>query len=204
MDPRLVRLVLKSMSPDAFEELVFALVLVEEPSARRLMPSDVGRDIVVEGPAGELAWQAKHHVSGIDWSKCRESLAKAVEHRDPKQVTFVFPLDLTGSKEPGLKGLRKDFPNVEIPEPWGASTLVEKLRANPEIRRHHIDRVIGVDHQFAQESWARGAALKEAGTCKRKPRSKVHSRYSSSPTRRPRRRLQWRPATGLEHLSCSR
>jgi hypothetical protein len=161
MDPRLIRFVLASMSSDAFEELVFALVLAKEPSARRLKPPDVGRDIVVEAPAGELAWQAKHHASGIQWGKCRESLEKALEHRDPKRVTFVFPTDLTGSKEPGLVTLRRDFPQVEIPEPWGASTLVEMLRDSPGIRRDHIDRVIGIDHQFERESWERGAALKE-------------------------------------------
>jgi hypothetical protein len=149
------------MSSDAFEELVFALVLVEEPSARRLQPPDVGRDIVVEGSTGEVAWQAKHHASGIEWGKCRESLEKALKHREPQRLTFVFPIDVSGSKEPGLKKLRDDFRELEIPEPWGASTLVEKLRANPNVRRHHIDRVIGVDHQFARESWERGAALKE-------------------------------------------
>lgn len=71
-----------------------------------------------------------------------------VEYRDPKQLTFVFPVDLTGSREAGLKDLRKDFSNVEIPEPWGASRLVEKLRDSPEVRQDHIDRMIGVDHQI--------------------------------------------------------
>lgn len=163
MRARLLELAIEAMGPDDFENLVFALVRVDEPTARQLRPPDVGRDTVVPATDGqrERAWQAKHHTSGIRWRKCEESLKTALEHRNPEEVTFVFPVNMNAGEEPGLEDLRRRYPQVRLPEPWTLGTLREKLAEHPEIRREHIDKVIGVDHEFAEKMFERGAALKE-------------------------------------------
>lgn len=153
------------MDPRAFEDLVFALVRAEHPSAIQLRPPDAGRDTIVPaaGDRRERAWQAKHHTSGIKWSDCEASLKTAVESRDPEEVTFVFPLDLTEGKEEGLKELRGLYAEdkVRVADPWFAATLRETLLANPDIREAHIDRVLSLGEGYAQEMFRRGASLSE-------------------------------------------
>ena len=163
MDPRLLELAIQAMTPAAFEDLVFALVRAEEQTARQLNPPDAGRDTIVPATdeQRERAWQAKHHVSGIAWGKCEESLKRALEERDPETVTFVFPVNMTEGKEEGLGDLRRRYPEVDLPEPWTLGTLREKLADASDIRRHHIDRVIGVDQEYALKMLSRGAALRE-------------------------------------------
>lgn len=163
MDPRLLELAILAMDSRDFEDLVFALVLVDEPSARQLRPPDAGRDTIVPAAAGrkERGWQAKHHTTGPDWGKCEESLTTALAQRDLEELTFAFPVNMTAGQEGGLEGLRRRHPDVALPEPWTMGTLREKLARHPEIRRDHIDRKIGVDHEFAREMFERGAALKE-------------------------------------------
>lgn len=162
MKRSLLELALLAMSSTEFEDLAYALVSAEHPQARRLKPPDGGRDTIVAPTTdeGELVWQVKHHTKEINWSKCRASLKKATEKREPARFTFVFPLDMTETKEPGLQTLRADFPDVEIVEPWGASAIAERLNSHDDIRRSHIDSVIGVDHQFAERMLERGAELK--------------------------------------------
>lgn len=163
MNPRLIELVILAMDSRAFEDLLFSLVRAEEPTARQLKPPDAGRDTIVPTTKTrrEQAWQAKHHTSGISWSKCEESLKQSIEKRDPETVTFVFPVNMTEGKEEGLKELRKRYPKVDLPEPWTMATLLEKLAATPDIRRQHIDAAIGVDHKFAQEMLEKGTQLRE-------------------------------------------
>jgi hypothetical protein len=162
MNSELVRLALLAMSAQQFEDLVYALVRVDEPSARQLTPPDAGRDTIVAGIDGERerAWQVKHHTDGINWAKCRKSLRDAVDKRDPAEVTFVFPVNMTEGKESGLEELRTDFPQVDLPEPWTLGTLREELNKHPEIRRKHIDDVVGLDHEFARQMFERGAQLR--------------------------------------------
>ena len=162
MNPELIRLALLMMSAQQFEDLVYALVYVDEPSARQLKPPDAGRDTIVPATENERerVWQAKHHTGGINWTKCRESLEKALEERDPSEVTFVFPVNMTEGKEQGLKDLRSEFPQVELHEPWTLGTLREKLNRHGEIRRAHIDVIVGLDHEFAREMFERGAGLR--------------------------------------------
>ena len=47
VNPAIIRAALEAMGPDAFEDLNFALVLVDHPSARQLRAPDGGRDTVV-------------------------------------------------------------------------------------------------------------------------------------------------------------
>ncbi|MGI8414567.1 MAG: hypothetical protein ACR2QA_19175 [Solirubrobacteraceae bacterium] len=163
MNPELIRFALLAMDAYRFEDLVYALVQIDEPTARQLKPPDAGRDTIVPAAGGqsERVWQAKHHTDAINWKKCRESLEQALSKRDPGEVTFVFPINMTEGKEQGLIDLRADFQQVTIPEPWTLGTLREKLIRHPEIRRAHIDAVVGFDHDFAREMLERGARLRE-------------------------------------------
>src|SRR4051812_7253621 len=104
LNPRSIDMALTLMDARAFEDLVFALVRAEHPTAMQLTPPDAGRDTVVPGAGGrrERAWQAKHHTAGIKWSDCEASLNTAVKDRDPEEVTFVFPVMMTEGKEAGL------------------------------------------------------------------------------------------------------
>lgn len=162
MNRRLVELVILEMDSQAFEDLVFSLVHAEEPAARQLKPPDAGRDTIVGADEnhGELVWQVKHHTSGINWSKCEKSLKDSIEKRNPEVVTFVFPVNMTEGKEAGLTNLRERYPRVRLPEPWTMSVLLEKLDNEPEIRRHHIDKRVGVDEELAQKMLERGAELR--------------------------------------------
>jgi hypothetical protein len=61
---REIKAAIEVMDPDAFEDLTFALVLVDHPSARQLRAP-------ANAKHGELAYQGKHHTDGINWNKCR-------------------------------------------------------------------------------------------------------------------------------------
>ncbi len=155
---RLVEMAIGAMSDRDFEDLVFALVRAEDNRARQLGPPDAGRDTIVPLDDGtELVWQAKHHMSGIDWGKCEESLVRALGERDPREITFVFPVRMTAGKEPGLADLRERYNQVTIKEPWTISVLREKLREHDEIRRELIDRRIGIDELYVRHLLERAA-----------------------------------------------
>ena len=159
--PKVIGQGLQMMDDRAFEDLVFALVRVDHPEARQLTPPDAGRDVIVpaSGTSREIAFQVKHHTSGIDWGKCEDSLKQALKMRDPESLTFVFPVNMTEGKEPGLQDLRARYSNVTLPEPWTLASLREKLLAHPDIRRNHIDNVLGLDHEYAVEMLERGSKL---------------------------------------------
>lgn len=155
---RLVEMAIEKMDPRQFEDLVYALVVVEHPNARQLKPPDMGRDTVVDlGDGTELVWQAKHHASGISWSKCEESLVRALGARKPREVTFVFPVAMTEGKEAGLEDLRRRYPQVELPEPWTLPTLRSLLAKADDVRRELIDRPIGIDVLHVQAMLERAA-----------------------------------------------
>jgi hypothetical protein len=159
---RLVEMAIGAMSDRDFEDLVYALVRAEDDRARQLGPPDAGRDTVVPLDDGtELVWQAKHHTSGIDWAKCEESLIRALEQRQPREITFVFPVKMTAGKEPGLADLRERYDQVTINEPWTLPSLREKLREHDEIRRELIDRRIGIDELYVRHLLERAAERDE-------------------------------------------
>jgi hypothetical protein len=111
MEPELVDLMVKARGWDAFENLVFALVRADEPTARQLRPPDGGRDTIVPANEdhGELVWQAKRYTTRIYWDKCEKSLNKALEKRSPEEFTFVFAVNLSENDEDKLAELRKKY-----------------------------------------------------------------------------------------------
>lgn len=154
-----------AMSPGDFEDLVFALVRCEHDRARQLGPPDAGRDTIVPLDDGtELTWQAKHHTAGIDWGKCEESLQTALRERQPREITFVFPVKMTATKESGLAELRERYRQVRICEPWTLPDLRAKLAEADDVRRELIDRAIGVDELHVRELLERAAARDEVST----------------------------------------
>ncbi len=164
MNPELIKMGLIAMGPDGFEDVTFALVLVDHPSARRLRAPDGGRDTVVPATddAGEHAYQAKHHTDRISWSKCRKSVEDAMARPEPPEViTFVFPVDLTAKDEENFGKLKEDHPTVTFEEPWGLSRLRELLERSSVVRREHIEAMFPVDQGYAQRMLERGAALRE-------------------------------------------
>ncbi len=151
------------MSPTDFEDLVFALVRADDNRAEQLGPPDAGRDTIIRlAGGGELVWQAKHHTSGIDWNKCEDSLKTALKLRDPREVTFVFPVKMTATKEPGLEDLRARYPQVAICKPWTLPDVRDKLADAPDVRRELIDRRIGIDELHVRELVERAAKHEQA------------------------------------------
>jgi hypothetical protein len=114
MNPRLVDIVLKEMDPQEFEDLVYALVRADEPTAIQLRPPDAGRDTIVPAiqDQGERVWQAKRHGSGIDWAKCEQSIKTALEKRKPSEITLVFPVNMTDTDHAKLEMLRERRPEL--------------------------------------------------------------------------------------------
>ena len=160
---QLVEMAIQAMSSSEFEDLVFALVRIEDDRAEQLGPPDAGRDTIVRPPeGGELVWQAKHHAAGIDWGKCEESLKTALAERDPREVTFVFPVKMNATKEPGLQNLRDRYPQVTITKPWTLPDLRAKLVDAEDVRRELIDRPIGVDELHVRQMLERAAARDQA------------------------------------------
>ncbi len=164
MNPAIIKAAIEVMGPDAFEDLTFALVVLDHPGARQMRAPDGGRDVVVDPNEdhGELACQVKHHTDGISWSKCRKSVEDAIAREQPPEViAFVFPVNLTATDEQHFKKLKKDFRKVTFEEPWGLGSLRERLATEPDVRREHIEAVFPIDQDYAQRVLERGAQLRD-------------------------------------------
>jgi hypothetical protein len=160
---KLVEMAIQAMSSSEFEDLVFALVRIEDPRAEQLGPPDAGRDTIVRLPEGdELVWQTKQHTTGIDWGKCEESLKTALANRKPREVTFVFPVKLNATKEPGLADLRERYSQVTITKPWTLPDLRARLVEADDVRRELIDRAIGIDELHVRQMLERAAERDQA------------------------------------------
>jgi hypothetical protein len=120
-----------SQSPEEFEELCFALVRAEFDDVVRLAAPDQGLDCLLFASDGAAArgWQAKRFTGSIAWGQCRDSLARAIEHHDPRRVTFCFARDLTGPQHRlFVKHLVTPHPSLTV-DYWAASELAARLNS---------------------------------------------------------------------------
>jgi hypothetical protein len=164
MKPQLVDMTVTAMDPQAFEDLVFALVRDDEDTAYQTRPPDGGRDTVVPANAdrGELVWQAKRYTGEIYWQACGKSVEKALKDHTPAEITLVFAVNLSEKDETKLEELREQFAGrVTLPDPWTLGTLREMLARKSDIRREHLERPWGIHHDFERASLERLAGLKE-------------------------------------------
>src|SRR5687767_8844940 len=92
---QLLRVQLKVMPPERFEQLVLELVRSEYADARRLQHPDGGADTLrpAAGSRKAWVWQAKRYGSAINWDECENSLVTAIKRWEPGRVTFVFARD---------------------------------------------------------------------------------------------------------------
>lgn len=89
-------------SDDDFDELTYRLILLEHPRAVKMAAPDGGLDTLLPLPGRdgyERGWQAKRYTGNISWSKCKESLDRAVDGYAIKQLTFCFARNLTVNHE---------------------------------------------------------------------------------------------------------
>lgn len=126
-----LRLQLASLTPDAFEQLVLALVETEAEDARRLTGSDRGVDVIAAGHTWGV--QCKRFTSGVQWSQCEQSLATALKHhRQLKRYTFVFPSDFDAAAAETFRArlARESGPRVDA---WTLSDLRNRLELHPRL-----------------------------------------------------------------------
>lgn len=141
-----------------FELIVFELVRLQYPQAKKLDNPDGGADIIVPLPGGAkpLVFQAKHFPEHISWSKCRASLDAAVRIHDPQSVTFCFPRDLTQPQRAKFKEelvVRHEGVAVDY---WGVSDFRVRLEEAPEIAGRFFDRIRNDALRSAQRAIGQG------------------------------------------------
>jgi hypothetical protein len=136
---------IRAMEPGRFEQLVFTLVQLEHPSARRIEHPDGGADVLLpaQGTTPAEVWQAKRYPNKINWAKCTKSLADAIGEWRPSRVTFVFARNLSKHGERAFAEKLVRHPDavkqgVEIGL-WNLSHLVSLLESNA----HLIPRFFG-------------------------------------------------------------
>jgi hypothetical protein len=138
---------LADLTPGQFEQLTHVVVLQEHPNAQKLKAPDFGAD-VLDDPTSKRprVWQVKHYVGPgeINWTQCEESLDRAVVKWRPREVTFVFPRDLTGKGQQDFNRRLVQGRSITVTN-WTASRLNAELERYPAIRRsffpHRTDQL---------------------------------------------------------------
>jgi hypothetical protein len=147
-----------ALTPDRFEQFVFALAHREDERVERLQHPDGGADTLLPRGDGtaDRVWQAKRYPGDVNWDECEKSLADAIANWRPARVTFVFPRNLS-------KTLRKSFDTRLVAhadaeaakvavDHWNLSHIIELLAHNRDIAARYwpdlesqtdkLDRVI--------------------------------------------------------------
>src|SRR4051812_33307100 len=125
---------LAAMTDEDFQQLCHRLVLLEYPEALSTDNPDSGADSVLPASSGgwTQAWQAKRYGGTIYWSKCKDSLDRAVKHYEIDQMTFCFPRNLTAGQhkkfDKELVGRHKDV-SVGL---WDRDKLLSKLNGSED------------------------------------------------------------------------
>lgn len=151
------RLNFEGLHDEDFEELVYLVILLNDPEAVRVRAPDFGADAALPNDAGGYArcWQAKRFTGSIAWGQCEESLDRAVEHYPGiTHYTFCFARDLTGKQEKLFEAhLRARHKGVKV-EWWGASRLTKFLLDSKQGQR--------IQGRFLGDSRADAAAVMAA------------------------------------------
>jgi hypothetical protein len=117
----------RELTDDEFDELVYLVAHVADPSVVKTRAPDGGLDTVrlAEDDPTRATWgiQAKLHREQIKWPDCKKSLDRAVEQWKTPHVTFAFPRDLTqGQHSNHVKHLVGRHAGVKV-DWWGATKL---------------------------------------------------------------------------------
>ena len=122
---------IKVMSPDRFEQLIFELAKLEEPTVQRLVPPDGGADTVrpATDQASARVWQAKRYAGQINWPECEKSLNRAIKRWSPESVVFAFARDFSERPAKSFQARLVDRgANDDVAvEAWTLSEIVRRL-----------------------------------------------------------------------------
>jgi hypothetical protein len=121
-----------------FDEMTFRLVRLEFPDVVKMDAPDGGADTLLPSPGHDgyrRAWQAKRYTGNVGWSKCKDSLDRAIATYHVSHVTFCFPRNLTTRQEAlFVKHLVGRHAGVEV-DYINASELTARLTGSEEGRR---------------------------------------------------------------------
>lgn len=160
----ILRQQIQVMPPDRFEQLVFELARLDDPSVRRLVHPDGGADTLrpaTDGQAAEV-WQAKRYPATINWQECEASLVQAIDRWQPSRVTFAFARDFSDPVQRSfddrlVKHERAAETNTAV-SAWTLSELVRRLDENQDIKiRYFGDGQEGLTAKLARTIEAGGA-----------------------------------------------
>lgn len=146
---RIINAALRGITDDGLEELTYELIKADHANARRLRaPHDGGLDVVASTDVGIVGWQVKNFGARIYWNKCRASVVQALKQHRPKEITFVFPRDLTGKEVIGWESFRaaqlKEFPNLTNLDYWGSTDLIRRLRGRQDLVKRALPELAGI------------------------------------------------------------
>ena len=128
--PRRFRL--GTLTDEDFQLLCHLLVRLEFPDARMTDDPDSGTDTLLPVPDGgwSRGWQAKRYENNIYWSKCKDSLDRAVSTYGIKRMTFCFARNLTAKQHVAFqKHLVGRHPGVQV-DFWNHAELVGRIIAS--------------------------------------------------------------------------
>ncbi|HEU5062756.1 MAG TPA: hypothetical protein VFT79_06340 [Solirubrobacterales bacterium] len=133
----------RELTDDDFEEMCHELIRLESPAVVKTAAPDGGADsLLPKNQKGwERAWQAKRYTGTIYWSKCKDSLDRAIKTYKVRRVTFCFAKNLTeGQQKKFNSDLKGRHEGVEI-DFWDKTALVHRLNNSPggqRVARHYF------------------------------------------------------------------
>jgi hypothetical protein len=126
-----------------FQQICHRLIRLEYPNVTSTNNPDGGADTLLPRADGgwERAWQAKRYTGTIHWSKCKESLDRAVSNYEIEHMTFCFARNLTVNQQKKFqsdlvgrhRGVLVDF--------WDKDELLARLDGSDEgerVARHYF------------------------------------------------------------------
>lgn len=148
------------MADDDFELLVDSIAFAElsddQQTVRKMRAPDGGADTLVVDPEEHplIVVQAKHTAQSINWTKCRNSLKRAIAQWDPPEVLFAFSVDFTESDQTAFAELVGKAPGRRV-RAWVAADLCRLLADHAKI----APRFFGPDARGTDDIVARSIAM---------------------------------------------